>query len=49
MEKSPSKNNFIYIALAILLLVAMIVMAFLQGRRDGAEHRNQTNQASNKI
>ncbi len=48
MEKSPSKNNFIYIALTILLLVAMIALAFLRGRQDGAEHRNQANQAANK-
>jgi hypothetical protein len=49
MEKSQSKNNYIYIALAVLVLLAVIAMAFLRGRRDGAEHRsNQTNQASNK-
>lgn len=48
MKESQSKNNCIYIALAVLLLIAMLAWAYMSGRRDGAEHNvNRTNRNAN--
>ena len=48
MNKSQPKKNYIFIALAVLAIVAMTVWAFLQGRRDAAEDNlKRTNQAAN--
>ena len=49
MEKSESKNNYIYVALAALVLVAMLIWAYMSGRNDGAEHNaNRSNQNVNR-
>jgi bacteriorhodopsin len=49
MEKSESKNNYIYIALAVIVLVAMLVWAYMSGRNDGAEHNaDRANQNVNQ-
>ncbi len=48
MEKSEPKTNYIYVAIAVLLLLAMLVWAYMSGRRDGAEHNvNRTNRSVN--
>lgn len=43
-EKKQSTNNYIYVALAVIVLIAMLAWAYLSGRNDGAQHKtNQPN------
>ena len=50
MEESKSKNNYIYVVLALIFLIAAIAWAYFSGRRDGAQHKaDNANQNVNAV